>query len=276
MAKVLVTRTRKQSQPFADALTEAGFEPVFFPTIAIRPVEDLSALKDALADIEKYDWVLFTSANAVDVFFDFVIARSPEGAPKQSPAQGWRLLRSARSDEMPKVAAVGTKTAEALQAIGVDVSLVPDEFVGEGLLKSLGDVKGRRFLLPRAKEARKLLPDEIRKSGGILDEFAIYETVTASPTNEEITSLQVGVDVVTFTSPSTVNNFVKLAQSAGLDPLDLPNNPLFACIGPVTEKAAREAGFSPLVVAESYTTDGLIEILIKHKGHEGTQSFKGF
>ncbi len=273
MAKVLVTRTRKQSQSFADALAKAGFEPVFLPTIGIRPVEDLSALKDALADIEKYDWALFTSANAVDVFFDFVIARSPKGAMKQSPAQGWRLLRSARSDEMPKVAAVGTKTAEALQAIGVDVSLVPDEFVGEGLLKSLGDVNGKRFLLPRAKEARKLLPDEIRKAGGILDEFAIYETVTASPTTAEIASLQAGVDVITFTSPSTVKNFVKLAKEAGIDPLNLKNGPLIACIGPVTEKAAREAGFSSIVMAETYTTDGLVEKLLKHKGHEESRSF---
>jgi len=250
--KILITRTREQSQPFADALAEAGFEPVFFPTIEIRPVNDWRGLDDALAQIDVYDWVLFTSPNAVDVFFT------------QFPDVLFFKV---------KVAVVGTKTAEALQARGVDVNLIPDEFVGEGLLKSLGDVQGKRFLLPRAKEARKILPDEIRKAGGILDEFAIYETVTAAPTEEEIAALRTGVDVVTFTSPSTVKNFVKLAKAAKLDPLNLKNNPLIACIGPVTEKAAREAGFSPIVMAETYTTDGLVDALIKHKGHEDARSF---
>lgn len=244
--KVLITRTRKQSQPFAAALTKAGFEPVFFPTIAIRPVDDWSGLEKALTQIDLYDWALFTSPNAVDVFFT------------QFPSP---FRRGARGEV--KIAAIGTKTAEALQARGVEVNLVPDEFVGEGLLESLGNLKGKRFLLPRAKEARKILPDEIRKAGGILDEFAIYETVTATPTAEEIASLRAGVDVVTFTSPSTVKNFVKLAQEAGIDPLKLTNNPLIACIGPVTEKAARKAGFAPVVVAETYTTEGVIKMLKK-------------
>ena len=244
--KVLITRTRKQSQPFADALTEAGFKPVFFPAIAIRPVDDLSGLEEALEKINTYDWILFTSPNAVDVFFSPPLA-SPEG----------------RINPFPKIAAIGTKTAAKLKENGVEVNLVPDEFIGEGLLNSLGEVKGKRFLLPRAKVARKILPDQIRKAGGILDEFAIYETVAATPTPDEIESLRAGVDVVTFTSPSTVKNFVKLAKAAQLDPLHLPNHPLFACIGPVTEKAARELGFSPIVMAETYTTEGLIKMLKK-------------
>ena len=235
--KVLITRTRKQSQPFADALEKAGFTPVFFPTISIDVVDDLRDLEEALRQIDSYDWVLFTSPNAVDVFF----TQFPDIHFSET-----------------KVAAVGTKTAEELQERGIEVNLVPDEFDGEGLLVSLGDVKGKRFLLPRAKVARKILPDEIRKAGGILDEFAIYETVAAKPTAEEIEALREGVDAVTFTSPSTVRNFIKLAKEFDIDPFNLP---LFACIGPVTEKAAREAGFSSVVMAETYTTDGLIEIL---------------
>ena len=242
--KVLVTRTRKQSQPFADALVKAGFEPVFFPTIAIQPVDDWHSLENTLEEIHIFDWVLFTSPNAVDVFF----AQFP-GAFVSTDV---------------KIAAVGAKTAAKLEENGVAVNLVPDDFVGEGLLASLGDVKGKCFLLPRAKVARKILPDEIRKAGGILDEFAIYETVAATPTTEEIASLRTGVDVVTFTSPSTANNFVKLAKEIGIDPFNLKNNPLIACIGPVTEKAAREIGFTSIVVAETYTTDGLVEILKKY------------
>ncbi len=266
--KVLVTRTRKQSQPFADALAKAGFEPVFFPTIAIRPVDDWSAFEEAVANIAKYDWVIFTSTNAVGVFF-----RSP--LPYwASPPEGGRISPfpprgKARKGAFPKIAAVGTKTAEALQSHGVDVDFAPEEFVGEALFAGLGDVAGKWLLLPRAKVAREVLPQEIAKAGGIVHEISIYETVTADLDPDGLAALQAGVDMVTFTSPSTVNNFVKLAQSAGFDPLHLPNNPLIACIGPVTEDAAREADFAPLLVAETYTTDGLIEILLKHKGHEG-------
>lgn len=268
MSKVLITRSREQSQPFAAALVEAGFEPVFFPTIAIRPVDDLSALDEAVANLETYAWVIFTSANAVDVFFSPPLA-PPEGG-RTSPFPFWG---KARMGATPKIAAVGTKTAEALQAHGVDVDFIPEEFVGEALFAGFGDVAGKWFLLPRAKVAREILPQEIAKAGGIVHEIAVYETVTADLDPDGLAALQAGVNIVTFTSPSTVKNFVKLAQSAGIDPLHLPSNPLIACIGPVTEKAAREAGFSPIVMAETYTTDGLIEKLLKHKGHEESQSF---
>ncbi len=239
MAKVLVTRALKQAQPFANTLEAAGFEPVFFPTIEIRPMSDLNALKKASQDIEKYDWVIFTSANAVDVFYETV------GVPTK----------------LPKVAAIGSKTVMRLNSINIKADFVPEEYIGEALFEGLGDVQGKCFLLPRAKIAREILPDEICKAGGCVHEIAIYETVTAMPTEDEYTALREGVDVVTFTSPSTVNNFVKLTQKAGLNPLNLTGSPLFACIGPVTEEAAREAGLSPLVVAETYTTEGLIEIL---------------
>ena len=260
MSKVLITRSREQSQPFADALTAAGFEPVFFPTIQIRPMDDLSALTNAVANIEKYAWVIFTSANAVDVFFENVIGRQFfRRSNLPADEMGTASQKDARSDV--KVAAVGTKTAEALQARDVDVDFIPEEFVGEALFAGLDDVAGKWFLLPRAKVAREVLPQEIAKAGGIVHEIAIYETVTATPTDEEIKSLRAGVDVVTFTSPSTVKNFVKLIKEANLDPLNLPKKPIFSCIGPVTEKAAREEGFSPIVIAETYTTDGLIEVL---------------
>jgi uroporphyrinogen III methyltransferase/synthase len=196
-------------------------------------------LKKASQDIEKYDWVIFTSANAVDVFYETV------GVPTK----------------LPKVAAIGSKTVMRLNSIDIKVDFVPEEYIGEALFEGLGDVQGKCFLLPRAKVAREILPDEICKAGGCVHEIAIYETVTAMPTEDEYTALREGVDVVSFTSPSAVNNFVKLAKEAGLDPLNLKGNPLIVCIGPVTEKAAREAGFSSIVVAENYTTEGLIEIL---------------
>lgn len=265
MSKVLITRSRKQSQPFATALTEAGFTPIFFPTIHIRPMEDLSALEKAIAAIEKYDWLIFSSVNAVDVFFSPPLTSSNGGRISPFPLRGAKrfLFQKARKGAFPKIAAIGSKTAHALQSRGVNVDFVPEKYVGESLLAGLGDLRGQWVLLPRAKVAREVVPQEIMRAGGIVHEIAIYETVQAEIDEVGLAALREGVDVVTFTSPSTVKNFVALAKSAGLDALNLPKNPLIACIGPVTEKAARKAGFSSLVVAETYTTDGLIESLIK-------------
>ncbi len=249
MKKILITRTRAQSAPFAESLRLAGFEPCFFPVIQIRPMEDLSALETAIARIREYDWVIFSSVNAVNVFFQTV------GADGRPP-----LL------QFGKIAAIGSKTASALRSRGVDVDFVPEKYVGESLLAGLGDLHSKWILLPRAKVAREIVPREIAKAGGIVHEIAIYETVRAEIDAAGLSALRAGVDAVTFTSPSTVKNFLALTQAAGLDPLHLPKNPLFACIGPVTEKAARKAGFSPIVVAEEYTTDGLIDILVGADG----------
>ena len=246
MSKVLITRTREQSAPFAESLRAAGFEPRFFPVIRICPMEDLSALETAIARVREYDWVIFSSVNAVNVFFNVV------GAQHVAPLH------------FNKIAAIGSKTASTLKSRGVNVDFVPEKYVGESLLAGLGDLCGKWILLPRAKVAREIVPREIAKAGGIVHEIAIYETVQAEIDEEGLSALREGVDAVTFTSPSTVKNFLALTQAAGLDPLHLPKNPLFACIGPVTEKAARKAGFSPIVVAEEYTTDGLIDVLRKN------------
>jgi uroporphyrinogen III methyltransferase/synthase len=169
----------------------------------------------------------------------------------------------ARSDSTPKIAAIGPKTAEALTTRGVTPDFVPDEFVAESILPGLGDLSGKWVLLPRAEIARKALPEAICEAGGIPHEIAVYKTLPAQLNPEGLAALKAGVDLVTFTSPSTVQNFVAIARQNGLDPLALPGNPLFACIGPITEKAAREEGFANLVTAKEYTTEGLIEAISK-------------
>ena len=160
-----------------------------------------------------------------------------------------------------RVAAIGPKTAEALQARGVIPNFIPDEYVAEAILPGLGDLRGRWVLLPRAEIARKALPEAIFEAGGIPHEIAVYRTLPAQPDSEGLAALKSGVDIVTLTSPSTVQNFVAIARQNGLDPLALPGNPWFACIGPITEKAAREEGFANLVTAREYTTAGLIEVI---------------
>jgi uroporphyrinogen III methyltransferase/synthase len=239
--KVLITRPRSQSDSFADALRSAGFEPIYFPVIEIRSIEENPELEQALKNISKYDWIVFTSVNGVEVV----------------------SKKLGQFSSLPRVAAIGPKTAEALKARGVTPDFVPEEYVAEAILPGLGDLRGKWVLLPRAEIARKTLPEAIVKAGGTAHEIAVYKTLPAQPDAEGLAALKSGVDAITFTSPSTVENFLAVVRKNGLDPLNLPNNPLFACIGPITEQAAREEGFANLVVAKEYTAEGLVEVIKK-------------
>jgi uroporphyrinogen-III synthase len=125
----------------------------------------------------------------------------------------------------------------------------------------LGDLLGKWVLLPRAEIARKALPEAIFNAGGVPHEITVYKTLPVRPNLEGLLALNAGVDVITLTSPSTVQNFIAVAEQNGLDPLNLPNDPQFACIGPITGQAAKEAGLPRIVVAKEYTTDGLLEAL---------------
>ena len=250
--KVLITRPRAQSDSFADALRSAGLEPFFFPVIEIRPIEENAELNKAIQNIAKYDWVVFTSVNAVDAFFQYVgatrLVRSKSlGNPDGSP--------------VPQVAAIGPKTADALRQRGIEPDFVPEEYVAEAILPGLGDLQGKWVLLPRAEIARKELPEAILNAGGIAHEIIVYRTLPANIDVQGLNALKSGVDIVTFTSASTVENFVALLRQHKLDPLHLQNNPVYACIGPITEQAAREAGFQNIAVAKQYTTDGLLEVI---------------
>lgn len=244
MKRVLITRPQGQAEDFAVQLRLAGFEPVFFPVIDIQPVQDLIWLDRAIQKLECFDWVVFTSINAVAVFWDRL-----------------RDLSALKFPPQVRVAAIGPKTAEALIARGVEVSFVPEEYVAEAILPGLGDLRGRWVLLPRAEIARKALPEAIARAGGIVQEVAVYRTLPVEPDPASLSALRSGVEMVTFTSPSTVHNFTEIARRSGLDAHHLPGDPLIACIGPITDQAAREAGFENCLVAQEYTTTGLIALL---------------
>lgn len=240
MKKILITRPRAQADEFAAKLREAGFDAVFFPVIEIRPVENNIALERALSRLGCYEWAVFTSTNAVDVVFE------------QFPDVNWKDI---------KLAAVGPKTAEALKSHGVTPDGVPQDYVSEAILQGLGDLVGKWVLLPRAEIARKELPEAIFNAGGVPHEITVYKTLPARPSDDALAMLSSGVDVITLTSQSTVQNFISIAKQHGLDPLHLPNDPVFACIGPITERAAKEARLPNVIVAQEYTTDGLIRAL---------------
>jgi uroporphyrinogen III methyltransferase/synthase len=258
--KILITRPRNQADSFAEALSEAGFEPIFFPVIEIRPFEENVALDRAITKINCYDWIVFTSVNGVDAFFErFDFHRMDTERAGKSTINLRKL-----GDSAMKVAAIGPKTAQSLEDRGVMPDFVPDEYIAEAILPGLGDLRGRWVLLPRAEIARKALPEAIVAAGGVAHEIAVYQTLPAESDPEGLAALKSGVDAVTFTSPSTVENFVEIVRRAGLNPLSLPKNPIIACIGPITQKAAQEAGFSDIVVAEEYTTEGIVMLL--HNG----------
>jgi uroporphyrinogen-III synthase len=244
--KILITRPRSQADDFAEKLRSAGFEPIFFPVIEIRPMENNTELERALKNLNKYDWVVFTSVNAVDVVF----GRMPL-PPSPLP------FRERGAEGRVRVAAIGPKTAAALQARGVTPDFVPDEYVAESILPGLGNLKNKRVLLPRAEIARKALPEAILAAGGSTHEIAVYRTLPAHPDANGLAALKSGVDWITFTSPSTVQNFVEILRRREVNPFQLAGNPKVACIGPITERAAREEGFEVNLVAEEYTTDGL-------------------
>ncbi len=241
--RVLVTRPRAQGDLLATVLAERGARPILFPTIEIRPADDLAPLDRALAALKDYAWIAFTSANGVEVVFDRLAARGatiPAGV---------------------RIAAVGSGTARAAQARGARVDFVPSEFLGERLGQELGDVTGQRVLLPRAALAREALAIELARRGAVVEEITVYHTIPVAPDPNGLAELERGVDVATFTSASTVRNyFVLLGERAG----SLLDGALVACFGPVTADAAAALGLTVHVQPETHTIPGLVAALEEH------------
>jgi uroporphyrinogen-III synthase len=242
--RVLITRPRGQADDFARAFREAGFEPIIFPVIEIGPALDTVALDRALQKLDCYEWMVLTSVNGVEAVWNRLSALGLAGIPPKV-----------------QVAAIGPKTAAALQAHGVGANFMPSEYVAEAILPGLGDIRGRWILLPRADLARPALAKAIQEADGVAHEIAVYRTLPAHPDPHSLQALRSGLGIVTFTSSSTVRNFIALVSSAGLDPRNLPGKPVFACIGPVTAETAREEGLPVDIVADEYTTDGLLRAI---------------
>jgi uroporphyrinogen-III synthase len=247
--RILVTRPLTQAAELCDRLAALGAQPIIFPTIAIAPLEDTTLLDRAIRQLAQYQWIIFTSVNGVKAFWERLDFGSLKDFRSLPPTQ--------------RIAAIGPATASALQAHGVTVTLIPDEYVAEAIVESIGAVQGQHILLPRADIAREALAVELRKRGASVDEIAVYRTLPAQPDPNGLLELQRGVDVITFTSSSTVQNFVVLVGQDGI----LPHT-LIACIGPITANTARELGLHVDVVATEYTMDGLVAALVTHFAKE--------
>ena len=249
---ILITRSRAQASAFRKLLEDAGAEVLEVPTIEIRPRygPKLDAAIDRLSD---YDWLIFTSANGVEVFFERAEAmEKPTGSGRQA--------------SMPKICAIGPATAGRIEDCGYSVDLVPDVYQAEGILdeflKLTGEgIGGLQVLLPRASQARRILPRILREKGAQVDVIPVYDTVV--PTEGQA-SLQKALesqspDLVTFTSSSTVRNFISLVEQEGA--LDR-----FRCaaIGPITAATAREHGLEVVLQSPKSSIPDFVEAITRY------------
>lgn len=243
--RIVVTRTRKQAGALTEQLRVLGADVIELPTIRIEPPTDLRAFAELVQDAHAYDWIVFTSPNGVNAFFDLF----------------FKLYDDAREIGGARIAAIGPATAQRIRDFHLKVDLQPEEFVAESLAKEFrkqGDVENLRILIARAEKARDLLPRELSALGAIVDEGFAYRTVpeTRDDVGARRRLLEEGADLITFTSSSTVENFLALE-------LPWPAKMQVASIGPITSKTARDLGLEVAVEARRHDVPGLVEAIRK-------------
>lgn len=243
--RVLITRTREQAGTLAALLTERGAVPLELPTIQLEPPEDWEPADRAIAALDQYAWAIFTSANGVRSFFERL----------ERQGLDVRALKGVR------LAAIGPATATALGELHLRVDFSPSEYVAEAIVEGMRqfDLAGKRVLLPRAQDVREILAAGLARQGALVDDVAVYRTRPAGDPDVARGLFREGkVDVVTFTSSSTVRNLVTLLG----DPArSLLATATIASIGPITSQTARDLGLTVQVEAAEHTIPGLVDAL---------------
>jgi len=248
--RILITRARHQAQSLATALEEKGAAVIAIPAIEIIPPDSYDALDAALWNAREYQWLVVTSANGAEVLAQRLAALK---------------IPNAGLDHL-KIAAIGPATARALGEMGLHVDEVPKQSIAESLVESLRpQVSGQNVLLVRAKVARDVLPDELRKADAIVEVVDAYQTIVPATSADDLRLLFAAPsrlpDAVTFTSSSTVTNFFRLMHEADIPAW--PTEMAAASIGPVTSQTLRHHGIEPAVEAVEYTIPGLIDALCR-------------
>ena len=246
--RILVTRARAQASGFADLLEARGAQVIQFPTIEIQPVDVSSAY---INSVNEYDWIVFTSINAVEIFYERL-----RGNGKDVRAFG-----------TSKICAVGPKTVEALNRIGIQPDFVPSHSSGSTIAAEIGDIRDKRILLPRAKIATADLPNGLIEKGALVDDVPLYDTVKVASGGDkrrdeiEADLLDGGIDFVAFTSSSTVTNFLEMFSSHA--PAVLLADVKVAVIGPTTQKTAVGYGVQVDVIAKNASVESLVEAILE-------------
>jgi len=261
--RVLVTRARAQASEFAELIETLGGEPCEFPVIEVRkPSEEnqLRLISSCLKQAEQYNWLAFTSVNGVEFFYEQLIEH------------GIDIRRFHRA----RIAAVGPKTAEALQQRGLTVDLQASRYDAEGLVEALGNVMqpGESVLLPRGDLARSVLPDQLREKGIQADEISVYETIVADQQEPIVIEWlkEKHIHMLTFTSSSTVHNLITVLERSGIEnPVELLSQMPIASIGPITSETIRSYGMNVTIEAEEATIESLTAALA---GYNASQRMK--
>ncbi len=247
--RIVVTRARSQASELSKRLEQLGAEVIELPTIRIQPVEDPTALQQVIAELASFDWIVFTSTNAVDAFF---------GALEKSGLDARGLVAN-------RICAIGPATAGRLRQCGILPDAQPEKYTTKNIVESLAarqQLTGRRILCPRADIAPRDLPEALTAGGATVKEIAAYNTVPDNTNSERVIELlgQGKIDWLTFTSSSTVKNFFAVIKSEALGA-----NVRLASIGPSTSATIKQFGFTPAVQAEQYTINGLIDAIIEQE-----------
>ncbi len=248
--RIVITRARAQASGLVSMLTDLGAHCLEIPTIQIVASEETDPLEQAIANLKNYDWLVFTSVNGVKFFFDTLFAAGHD----------------VRALGHLKFACIGPVTKERLSDHGIVSDILPQTYRAESVVEAFSsmEMQGKKVLLPRAKKARTILPEELTKMGAVVDEVTAYETILSDRGKEtliEMLTLQ-EIDAVTFTSSSTVSNFMSLLESQ--DALSLLKGVTIASIGPITSNTARSLGLVPDIEADPYTIPGLVDALVAH------------
>jgi len=238
--KIVVTRTRNQASRLTKMLSSLGARVIEFPTIGIKKMEDLSLFRKSLSSIHKYNWIVFTSQNAINIFFEELFASG----------------KDARSLGSIKIAVIGKASGDELKQYGIIPDMVPEEFVAESLLDEFKkqNITGQKIFIPCSADARMTLTDGLNSMGADAERIHIYMTEKPVHTDEKLISDVKQADIITFTSSSTVTNFFAMISET---------NAVLASIGPVTTATIVENRFKPSISAEVYTIDGLVEAIVK-------------
>jgi uroporphyrinogen III methyltransferase/synthase len=245
--RILITRARHQVDPFRRELVDLGASVVEIPTIEIQPMPMDDRVNKAISHLEVTALVIFASANSVDIFFQMLLASG----------------KDARALHGSKLCAIGQETAESLEGYGLRPELITSEYTAEGLAKALEgwEMDGMHVLVPRADVARDALPSLLANRGAEVEILPVYRAMCPAGAGDALLRLfnNEGVDVITFTSSSTVVNFVQAFQDDRL-PAVLGDAEI-ACMGPVTADVARKLGLTVSIVAREYTTHGLVQAI---------------
>ncbi len=248
--RVVITRAREQASDLTWLLSDLGAECLECPTIKVQPPDDLKPMDMAIKNLSSYDWLIFTSVNGVKFFFERLFAKGMDV----------RALHHLRT------ATIGPATAKKLMGFGLNSDIIPQTYRAESIIEAFSkkEISGGKILLPRAKEARPILPIELGKMGAVVDEVAAYCTNKVTDgANLLLKNLQEKkIDLITFTSSSTVNNFRELLPSENFK--TLLAGVTIASIGPITAQTAEKSGFDVHIVAKSFTIKGLCQAICEY------------